>query len=104
MNAIVLDGGTLWLAVPDRNRTCGRRLEHNLADGVAHQLGNAASRPCSSFAQCVKLLLAKIYLRLFHMCHFSAGIDIRQLVAEIAGRSSPLREALREAAAQSISA
>ena len=34
--AIVLDGRTLGLAVPNCNWTCGLRLEHDLADGFAY--------------------------------------------------------------------
>src|SRR5205807_10516860 len=71
VNAIVLDRRTPWLTVPDSNRPCGRRLEHNLADCVANQVGDAAPRPRGGLAQRIELFLAEVNLGLFHVCHFS---------------------------------
>src|SRR5436190_22157828 len=51
VDAIVIDGRTLWLAVPDTNRACGPRLKHNLADSFADQLRDAAPRPRGGLAQ-----------------------------------------------------
>jgi hypothetical protein len=76
VNAIVIDGRTLWLAVPDSNRTGGPWLEHNLADCFADQLRDAASRPRGGFAQGIELFLAEVNLDLFAR---SRAIDIRQV-------------------------
>src|SRR5206468_2636688 len=78
VNAVVLEGRTLRLAVPDGNRTCGLRLDHDLADSVANQLSDATPRARSGLAQRRKLFLAKVNLGLLHMCHFNIAVDIRQ--------------------------
>jgi hypothetical protein len=65
VDAIVVDGRTLWLAVPDSNRTCGPWFEHDLADCVADQLCDAAPRPRGGLAQGIKLFLAEVDLGLF---------------------------------------
>jgi hypothetical protein len=60
LNAIVLDGCTLRLAVPDGNLARGLRFEHSCTDSFADQLRNAAPRPCGGPAQCVELFLVEI--------------------------------------------
>src|SRR5690349_18826631 len=59
VNAVVLDRGALGLAVPYRNRPDGPRLEPDLADGVADQVGHAASRPRCCLSQGLELLFAQ---------------------------------------------
>jgi hypothetical protein len=59
VNAVVFEGRTLWFAVPDGNRACRLRLEHDLADRVADQLRDAAPRPRGGLAQLVKLSLRR---------------------------------------------
>ncbi len=49
MDAIVFDGRTLWLAVPDSDRTCSLWFEHDFADCVADQLCDAASDRAAAF-------------------------------------------------------
>ena len=68
MDAIVFDGRTLWLAVPDSDRTRGPWFEHDFADCVADQLCDAASRPRGGLPQGIKLFLAEVNLGLFHIC------------------------------------
>ena len=79
MDAIVVEGRTLWRAVPDSNRTCSPWFEHDLADCVADQLCDAAPRPRGGLAQGIKLFLAEVDLGLFHICQFNCDIDIRQV-------------------------
>jgi L-galactose dehydrogenase len=43
VNAIVFDGRALGLTVPERNRACGLRFEHDFADCVADERRDAAS-------------------------------------------------------------
>ena len=76
MDAIVFDGRTLWLAVPDSDRTRGPWFEHDFADCVADQLCDAASRPRGGLPQGIKLFLAEVNLGLFHICQFNNAIDI----------------------------
>src|SRR5207302_9264721 len=78
VNAIVIDGCPLRIAVPDGNGACSLRLEHDLADRVAHKLGDASPRPGRSLAQGVEFFLAQISLSFFHKCHFILVSDIRQ--------------------------
>ena len=40
-DAIVVDGRTPWLAVPDSNRTCSPWFEYDLADRIADLLSDA---------------------------------------------------------------
>jgi hypothetical protein len=51
VNAIVFDGRTLRLAVPDGNRACGLSLEHNLSDRIADELRDTAPRARRGHAQ-----------------------------------------------------
>jgi len=53
VNAVMRDGGTFWLAVPDSNRICGLRLEHHLAD--ASRTSSATLRPdhAAAFQACI---------------------------------------------------
>ena len=60
MDAIVVDGRTLWLAVPDSDRTCSPWFEHDFADCIADQLCDAAPRPRGGLAQLIKLFLAEV--------------------------------------------
>src|SRR5271167_2032344 len=79
VNAIVFDGHPLWFTVPDGNRSYGLRLEHDRADCITDQRGDAAPRPRGGLAQRVKLFLAEVNLGLFHICHFNPATDIRQV-------------------------
>jgi hypothetical protein len=56
---IVIDGGTLRLAVPDGNRASRRRLDKRTPDCVACKRGDASTRLCSHFPQRLKLALAQ---------------------------------------------
>src|SRR5262249_35171017 len=68
VNAIVFDRRTLRLAVPDGNRACGLRLEHDLSDRFADQLRDTAPRPGRGHAQRVEFFLSEVNLGVYHMC------------------------------------
>lgn len=85
MNAVVIDGSPLWLAVPDRDRTRSPGLEDDLVDRVADQLGDAASRQGGGLAQCVEFLLAEVHLNFLHVGHFNVSIDTYQSAAVARG-------------------
>src|SRR5215467_15390706 len=51
VNAIVFDGPTLRLAVPDGNWDCGLGLEHDLSDRIADELCDTAPRARRGHAQ-----------------------------------------------------
>src|SRR5262245_9116959 len=78
VDGIVVHGRALWLTIPNRNGTTSLRLEDNLADSIAYDLGDAPPRPCGRLAQRVELFLAQIDLRLLHVCQFRRVLDIRQ--------------------------
>ena len=63
VNAVVIAGRTLGLAVPERHGTYRIGLENDLSDCVADDLGDAAARARSGLAQGVEFFLAKINLR-----------------------------------------
>lgn len=46
----------VWLAVPNSNRTCGLRLEHDLSDGLADEIRDASPGPGGGPAQRLKAL------------------------------------------------
>src|SRR6266404_965670 len=79
VNAIMFDGRTLGLAIPDGNRACGLRLEHGLSDRFADQLRDTAPRACRGHAQRVEFFLPQVNLGFYHMCHFTGATDIHQL-------------------------
>ena len=78
MNAVVVDGRAFGLAIPERDRPPGPGLEDDLSNGVADHLGDAPPGPRSGLAQSLEFFLAKVNLRLFHVCHFRLSSDIRQ--------------------------
>ena len=79
MNAVVCDGCTLRLAVPDGNWTCGLGREHDFSDRVADELCDTAPRARRGDAQGVKFLFAEVNLGLYDVCHFTTVADARQL-------------------------
>jgi len=79
VNAIVFDGCTLGLAIPDGNWACGLGLEHDLSDRVADEFRDTAPRARRGHAQCVEFFLAEVNLSLYHVCHFTRAADVRQL-------------------------
>jgi hypothetical protein len=62
MDAVVLNGCSLWLPVPQCNRTCRAWLEHDLANRVSDQVSDASPRPSGGLPQGLELFLAKINL------------------------------------------
>jgi hypothetical protein len=74
VNAIVFNGRTLRLAVPDGNRACGLRLEHVLSDRPPDQLCDTSARARRGHAQRVKFFLPKVNLGLYpYVCHFKCS-------------------------------
>ena len=78
VNAVVIAGRTLGLAVPERHGTYRIGLENDLSDCVADDLGDAAAQARGGLAQGVEFFLAKINLHFFHVCQFGPLSDIRQ--------------------------
>jgi hypothetical protein len=70
VDAIVIDGRTLSLAVPDSNRTCSPWFEYDVADRIADQHCDAARRPQGGLAQSAKLFLSKVNLGRFTAARF----------------------------------
>jgi len=70
VNAVVVDRGAPWLAVPYGDRTGSLRLDYDLSHGLANHFRNAPSRPSGGLAQRLKLLFGQVDLDLLHMRQF----------------------------------
>jgi len=66
VNAIVFNGRTLWVAIPDGNMARGLRLEHGVSDRFSDQLRDTATRARRGRAQRVEFFLPEVNLR--HIC------------------------------------
>lgn len=80
MNAVVLNGCSLWLAVPQCSRTCRAWLEHHLANRVSDQPSDASPRPSGGLPQDLELSLAKINWDFSHVCQLNPRSDIHERV------------------------
>src|SRR5260370_3048395 len=58
MDAVVLNGCSLWLPVPQCNRTCRAWLEHDLANRISDQLSHSSARPTAGRPQGLALFLS----------------------------------------------
>src|SRR5258706_6852740 len=81
VDRVVLGRRAPRLAVPYRDRAGHWGLQYDLADRLPNEVGHTTAGAGGCFPQRVEFFLPQIDLCLFHVCHSSIAIDIRQFQA-----------------------